>query len=223
VLLPSDVTKIKRVGVVDDNADIRETLSEELVDADFEPHIFPGPYDDVQQLCQALVQNTDATVCDHHLSPHRLASFTGAELVSCCNVKKRPSVLTTTYSKADADQIRLYLRHIPVRLTQDQTNPDTIRRGWEWCLNEFNGKYRQERKPWRTLVRIADIDDGTSNTVLYVIVPAWSSVEVIRILKRHLPVLLQEKAQVGFRFHANVNLGTENQEDMYFDQFQWSE
>jgi len=220
-----DGRHIEDVGVIDDSEDGRQTLSEELEDTDydFRPLPFTGPFQNVDELFGALAQRTQAVICDHRLSTRNFAPFTGAEVVSRCYREHFPSVLTTTYSGIGVEiaRIRLYRRYIPTLLTFSEATPDAIIKGWETCILEFRGHFRPSRKPWRTLVRVADKDDDYKEPILSVVIPAWNSDEKVSLLLSNVPDDLQPHMTPGARFYARVNIGAERQEDLYFDEFEW--
>ena len=58
-------TTIDQVGVVDDSADTRDTISDDLKDADVIPRPFDGPFTTLDELLQTVLSETDAVVCDH--------------------------------------------------------------------------------------------------------------------------------------------------------------
>jgi len=129
-----------------------------------------------------------------------------------------PAVLCTRYEQANIDEMRRHRRYIPVLLRPDELNPDSIVKGLEACIREFNNQYPTSRKPWRTLIRVDDID--AENGYFYVIVPAWDQNQIIRIQMKDVPEFVQERLAIKSRFHALVNIGTDYHQDIYFDQWE---
>src|ERR671939_245502 len=109
-------TTIDRIGVVDDNQDARETLSDELRFAAFNPQSFSGPFSSIDQLITEVMNGNHAVVCDHHFT-RNYAPGSGAQAVAGWYERQFPPVLVTAYNKAEIDKIRRYRRHIPVLLT----------------------------------------------------------------------------------------------------------
>ncbi len=212
---------IRTIAVADDSRDIRDTISDEIRDAHLEPRPLVGPYHTVEALVQEAMNVADAGIFDHHLKDRNYANCTGAEVVDMCYTKGFPSVLVTRYSKADMDQIRPHLPRIPVLLTPDNAHSDEILKGLELCIEEINGHFRPSRKPWRTLVRIDDVYSEGRMPTLYVVVPAWNSDEVIRLV-HSVPEWFRPIARPGLRFHARVNIGAESQDELYFEDFELS-
>jgi hypothetical protein len=103
----------------------------------------------------------------------------------------------------------------------DDINPDTIATGFECCIREFNGNFSPNRRPWRTLVRIEDVDTNMVPQMFFIVLPGWYSSDKIRLPLDLIPSNLQKNIKPGIRFHAQVNKGTENQDDLYFDNFEF--
>lgn len=213
--------RIRDVAIIDDNDDTRETMSDYLKGADFVPHLLTGPFRTIDDLVSAVMRVSNAVVCDHRLTTRNFAPCSGAEVVDLCYRKSFPPVLITTWSKADIDQIRRYRRRIPVLLTPEEANPDTITRGFEACMAEFRDVFQSTRRPWRTLVRVEDVDFDQKPPVVYAVVPGWNSEEVIRFPLDMIPDDLYPFVKSGERFYAKVNIGAESQEDLYFDEFEY--
>jgi len=99
-------------------------------------------------------------------------------------------------------------------------DPDTILHGFDQCLRELNGEVSSIRKPWRTLIRVADINTEAGQPVADVCIPAWNPNERVR-----LPVALITKdidvaVNAGMRFFARVNIGAENADELFFENFE---
>lgn len=214
-------TRIDRVGVVDDSADARDTISDDLRDADFIPQPFVGPFKTLNQLLRAVPSRADAVVCDHHLSPRNYAPCTGAEAVGHWYENRFPSVLITRYEKAEIEQIRRYRKGIPALIPSDEAGSDVIVKGFEVCIGEFNDHFIPARKPWVNMFRIDDVDDTSQSVQVYVVVPGWNSDEAIKLPLDMFPEDLRKHVKTEERFFAKMNLGAENQEDLYFDAIEY--
>lgn len=214
-------TSIGQVGVVDDSADARDTFSDELRDADFIARPFDGPFTTLEQLLQAVIGEADAVVCDHHLSPRNYAPCTGAEAVGHWYQERFPSVLVTRYEKAEIEEIRHYRRKIAALIPSDDASPDTIVKGFEICIGEFNNHFIPTRKPWMNMFRIDDVEERSNPIQVYVVVPGWNSGEAIKLPLEMFPENLRQYVKPNERFFANMNLGAENQEDLYFDAIEY--
>lgn len=205
-----------KIAIVDDNENMRETLRDELEYAEIEAEPLAGPFPTLGDLVSTVTGRANAAVCDHHLIAN-YASCDGAEAVASLYKHRLPAVLVTTYGIANLHEIRLYRRQIPVLLTPDEANPDSLMRGWEVCRREFNGEYVPSRRPWQTMVQIEDVDGDT----VYAILPSWNSNEVIKLPKEMINQNLHEHVNPGERFFAQVNKGAERQSELYFEEFEY--
>lgn len=214
-------TNIERVGVIDDSEDTRDTISDELQDAQVEPAPFDGPFGTLNDLIGTVAAAADAVVCDHHLTPRNYAPCTGAEAVANWYANRFPAVLVTRYEKAEIDEIRKFRKNIPSLIPSDEANPDTIVKGLQTCIEEFNGRFISPRKPWTNMFRIDDVDENAKPVQVYVVIPGWQSTEAIRLTRDMFPEALREHVKPDERFFAVMNLGAETQEDLYFDNIEY--
>jgi hypothetical protein len=213
---------IDRVVIIDDSADSRETLSDELRFAQFTPQALSGPFLTKDDLVKIVGDQADAVVCDHHLNTRNYAPCSGAEVVATWYERHIPSVMVSKWIKADIDQIRRYRRHVPVLLTPEEAS-DTgrIAKGFEICIEEFRDNFLPSRKPWKTLIRIEDVDITTKPPMVYAVIPGWNSNEIVRFPIDIIPKELHQVVAPGERFFALVNTGAETQEELYFEQFEY--
>lgn len=206
---------IKKVGVIDDYEDSRNSLSWIVEDASMQPILQDQSVaeDELRNYLDTLSTKFDAVVTDHHL--RRVSSYfpiDGAQLVAECYNKAIPSLLVTRYEQAEIQEIRKFREKIPVVLTPDEYDVTALVAGFEKCINEFNGQITSERKSWRTLVRIDDITDGRN---VFVIIPAWNSQEAVAINMDSLPPDLQLKVKPDMRLFAKVNIGSEDPNELF--------
>jgi hypothetical protein len=204
------------VKIVDDNALARRSLALTLADVNWEPIDEPGPLLSLDDFVSSSIASVDAVICDHRLTTY--ARFSGAEAVAKFYIEKFPAILCTAWSRADIDAMRPYRRFIPVVLGTNNANPETIIESFRICKRELTGEFSTIRKPWRTLIRVAEVDEETN--IVFVVIPAWNSAEIIRLTKELFPNQIQSKLRPDFRFHSQVNLGSEDQNDLYFDLFE---
>jgi hypothetical protein len=215
------VRRFARVSVGDDDADARETLLDDLKAARFKPRALLGPYDSLKSLVEDAMDQADAAVFDHHLQTGAFAPCSGAAVLNELYAKQFPALLVTAWVRADMDEIRRYRRRIPVLLTPDQADGDSIARGLDVCAKEFRSEYLPSRRPWKSLVRIEDVDDSQKDTIVYAVVPGWNSREVVRFPRSIIPQRLHRHVTPGERFFALVNKGAEDQSELYFDEFEY--
>lgn len=206
---------VRRVKVIDDDKDFRKTLAETVQDAGFIPIDEAGPLGTLRSFVRDTVGSTQAALCDHHLRQRaRYSSFNGAEAVAELYRQKFPAVLCTRWDQANIEEIRGFRQYVPVLLRPSEVDPDAVTRGIGYCIDEFNGIFRQNRKASRALVRVEDSD----SELIYVIVPAFAPDEIIRLRKEDIPspIIAVLKSKKKNRFHARVNLGAETSDQLFF-------
>ena len=183
--LQIESTRIERVSIVDDDERARESYEYSLEELGLFPVQEAGPLNNLQRFLQQLPTQVDAVLCDYHLRKKgHYARFNGDEIVAEC-YKIIPAVLCTTYTDVDISLMRSRRRFIPALLKPDELDPDNIARGFERCIQEFDGQYQPSRKPWRTLVRVEEVEPGED--YFYVIISGWNPRKKIRVSFDDLP------------------------------------
>lgn len=208
---------IRRVSIVDDSPNERSFLVDEL-EGRFAAVPWGGYYPIMAELVDQVIANSDAVICDHHLVAN-YARERGAAFVADFYSRKFPAVLRTKYGKAELHEIRPYRARIPVLLRPDDIDPESFEKAWAICEQEFSGKFLPSREPWRTLIRVENVD---LPNFVDVVIPAWNHREVVRLPIGLLPTEAHALLAEGLRFHAKVNLGTESQDDLYFADFEFA-
>jgi hypothetical protein len=208
--------RIKKIAIVDDNPEARESIGECISDADMEP-VFESPGgDSVEQYISRIMKNSDAAIFDHHLKLGNYAGFDGAEAVAYAYSRHFPALLMTIYADTDIKEIRPIRRRIPVLIPGLESDIDIIRKGIKQCIDEFSNQYLPERKPHRTIIRITEVYEDSLN----VIVPAWDHRISIAIPRSLIPDELGGNITLGARFIAYVNIGASRFEQIYFEKFE---
>jgi CheY-like chemotaxis protein len=205
---------IRRVVVVDDSKEARENYEYPLEELGLEVVYEEGPLDTVERSVERLRAKADAIVCDYHLRKRNFSPANGDQLVALFNLHKVPALLCTTYADSDITVMRSKRRFIPSLLKPAAFVPDLIVKGLERCVLESENKFEASRKPWRTLVRVADVDEG--GKYFYVVVPGWDAAQKIRIYLDDTPQELQPLVKINQRFHAIVNVGANSPDELYF-------
>jgi hypothetical protein len=202
--------QIERVSIIDDDDDSRSSM--EFTIQDLKLTAVPQN-DKVGNIDAFFIQlpAIDAVVSDHHLKKKNYFPINGAEVIYKCYEKRIPAVLVTRYEQHNYD-IRKFRQRIPVILTPDEFDPDSLIKSFEVCINEFNGKFLNGRKAWRTLIRIDDMDE----TNFYIIIPAWNQNETVSLSRSLLPEHINRIIQADYRLHAEVNIDAEYSSDLYF-------
>lgn len=210
---------IHRVYIIDDDPNVRIAYEYPVEELSLQPVLAEGPLPALNDFIAQTLQVAEAAICDYRLRVRNYANFDGAESVAMMYENQFPAVLCTRWETASIDEMRRYRRYIPVLLRPDELNPDSFVHGLECCIEEFQGKFRPSRRPWKTLVRVEEVDPERS--YFYVVIPGWDSNEVIRIRLDDVPSDIQEHI-IGeqMRFHAQVNMGAEGSEDLYFEEWE---
>jgi hypothetical protein len=209
---------INTVGIIDDEPDARAAFQFPIEDMGLTARPEAGPLPDIEGFVGKILRSTDAAICDYRLRIRKYAGFDGAEAVAALLTRGVPAILYTRYQTADIDEIRVFRRHIPSLIRPDELSPDTIAEAFLRCTEEIAGTYRPDRRPWRTVVRIEEHD--RERRVVYVVVPAWNSNEVVRILERSLPNQITDPGADRDRYIAQVNIGADSTESLYFDSWE---
>ena len=210
---------IQKISIIDDQALVRESYEFSVEDLGLESVSETGPLDEKLPNCvKAVSQRADAAICDYNLKLNAYSSFNGAELAAEFYKMQFPAVLCTKWYPAVIDEMRQYRRFIPSLVDPASLDPTSIKTGIESCIREFGGDYRPVRRPWRAMIRIEDIrqTDGGSEFA-FVVVPAWSSNQVVRLPTTLIPPEILKKLGAGSRLHAKVNLGAVGNEELFFE------
>jgi hypothetical protein len=216
---------IRRIAIVDDDADWRFLMSKTVSRIGFTPYQAQGVYNKVSDLIKEVQENAEVALCDHFLQPGGYASFVGAEPVAELYKAKFPAVLVTRFLDQDNDiQIRPLRRWIPRPLSRDQATPDEIIQSLEICYKEFQGEFLPERIPCRTLVRVERLDPPKSPKYYDVTVPSWNPEHSVRVFVSNtptpIPLAIRRNLGVGDYFIAKVNTGARRAEDLFFEDFE---
>lgn len=207
-----DDRTINNVCIIDDSAEARYGWSLVIEDSKLNAIQQDERVANIDEYIPFL-KKFDAVVTDHHLKTGNYFPVNGAEIAYRCYDYKIPTLLVTRYDdERVVDEVRKYRHKIPVILTQENYDPDTLRRGLEICINEFNGKLIQERKLWRTYIRIDDVDE----THAYLSIPAWNPHKVVSINRKLIKPEISNKLQPDTKLFAQVNIGASDAIDLYF-------
>ena len=207
--------QIVRALIVDDEPDARDAYEYVIEDMGLRPHKVTDPLYDLPSFISSIGP-TDVVLSDFHLKKHSYASCDGDRLVADCFQAGIPGVLCTTI--AGAPIRRDCLRYIPGLVRTGDPDPAELRRAWEQCLHELAGRFAPARRPWRTLVRVADIDP--EHRCFYAVVPSWEVRTKVRIDNDNVPPEIRELIAPDRRFHALVNTGAESHQDLFFDSWE---
>jgi CheY-like chemotaxis protein len=211
---------LRKVLVVDDDPEARKSLGYLLEDMEIEPVLQDDRLDGgLDEVVSMLRGKADAMVSDYHL--HKKANYSkyeGDALVASANRQHFPALLCTSYADSANSISRLHRRFIPALLPTGEYEIDAIQFAFTRCIEEDNGKFAPARRPWRTLVRVEEVNASAHN--FYVVVSAWSAEQKIRIMYPDVPDSVCKALAPGKQFHASVNTGAINASDLYFNDWE---
>jgi hypothetical protein len=209
---------IEKVKIIDDQPDAAEWLKYEVEEAGFQPIIVSCPAPSLADL-PSLIEPRTGFIFDHLLSPGNCANYVGAEAVALLYARKAPALLITTYSM-DADVgIRRWRASIPVLLDRDAVDQDSLNAGFSKCLRELRDGPPSSRQTLPAIVRVERVSFETDEPVLDVIVSSWNPRKAVRLPLLMLPEHLRGSVQMGTRLIADVNVGAESGDELFFDNF----
>jgi hypothetical protein len=211
-----------KIVIIDDEKDFAETAAWEVEYAGYDPFlIIDGSFNKIDDLVSQIPEDTYGVLCDHRLGKSGLASFYGSDLVAALYDRKIPALLDTQFYDMDSDvSIRKQRHKIPVLLNKDNVVASTIEEGMKICLLELNGNVSSDRKSYKNIVRIIDIDQKSHEQVVDVIIPSWNPYKAVRLPSSLIREwILDFQPTKGVRLIANVNSGAQNPEDLYFTNF----
>jgi CheY-like chemotaxis protein len=224
-----------KIAIVDDEQQAREALAETLELVGFETFIVEDSFSDVNALAEHIQANAQAVICDHRLSDHGLAPFTGAELMPSLYKNKFPSLLITQYTETDINvSIRKYREAIPIVLERDDLVDlydlgrisAKFNKGFETCSQEFKGIMTSIRRPHRTFIHVMDITTDSGEEVAEVFVPSWNPYRAVRFPVSQMSeeilsnLKYRHKKKEDTWLIACVNTGAEKADDLYFTKFE---
>ena len=210
--------KIDRVIIIDDDKELREEYGYSIEELGLTPIYEAGPLRDLDESLQEFRRKADAIVCDYHLRIKNFSQFDGDQLVASSNSANFPALLCSNFNDADIMVLRSKRRFIPTLLKLATYNPETIQRGLARCFQESDGQFDPSRKPWRTLVRVVQVEE--SGRYFYVVVPGWDADQKIRIYFQDVPAEMQKLIKSGQRLYAQVNTGADTTDELYFCQWE---
>ncbi|MBW4616881.1 MAG: hypothetical protein KME21_27285 [Desmonostoc vinosum HA7617-LM4] len=207
-----------KIAIIDDDKNLADATAWEVEEAGYKPCLFvDGNFRNVNELASCIKESTEGAVCDHRLSNSGFANFYGAELVATLYDWKFPSLLITQYTEMDTSlSIRKWRHKIPVLLSRDQADASNIAKGIEDCRLELEGCISSIRKPYRTIVRIANIDQES----IEAFIPGWNPHKAIRFPASLVPEHLRDALKPNVRLFAHINIGAEKSDDLYFKKFE---
>lgn len=213
---------IKKVAIVDDDAQSRKGFELMLEDEGYEPFVLKGAYRSAVELAEFISENADAALCDHRLRHGGMADFDGAELVFELQKKGCPAILISQYLHVDASTtVRSFRRLIPVAVTRADFDYQDLNALFEKAVAEIEGKFGQNRAAHRSLVYISSISGEGISKIADVFVIGWNPQDAVRIpfsvIAKDIP---RQHIKEGASFIANINIGADDSDELYFSDFE---
>jgi hypothetical protein len=213
-----DGRTLRRIAIVDDDESVRASYIDDLSDPGVELIGISRLEGDVSTAWKSSLSDCDAVVTDLVLKRSGYAQFNGGALVVECRRRKIPAILCTSYSDVNQELLRRERRHVAAILPQALFDRDLIHEGLRRSIEEIDGRFIPERRPWRTQVEIVDAPAGAD--YVWVIVMGRSPNEKAKVYKSELPSETQSGAKPGTILHALVNTGAKSAQDLYFDEWE---
>lgn len=210
---------VERIAIVDDDKAVRQAYELSIEDLELQAINESGPLGDLDTFARAARDRADGAVCDFKLRIKNYSTFDGAELVARWYELGFPAVLCTKWDRASVDEMRRFRSRIPVLIRPSDLDADHIIAGLEVCIREMEGSVRASRRSWRTLVRVEEVTEERYSYV-YVVVPAWNPSEVIRLPLSDVPEPIHPAVRPDARLYAQVNVGAETYEDLFFREWE---
>ncbi|WP_370305497.1 hypothetical protein [Sinimarinibacterium flocculans] len=215
---------IRRIGLIDDDPAVRSVYKDAVEDLGLEP-VEVEELPDFVSFADKLNPERDGVICDNQLKSRTYSMVEGNTIVKALYQRKIAALLCTRYWRNDVG-IRQNRRFIPVVLEPKDLGTQLIS-GLKICVDELNGKYLAERKPWKSLVRVEHVEPLNKETLrLHIVIPGWRPETGVQIdvSKIDVPSIVAVEttyhAKGVCHARAEVNLGANNSDDIYVDQ--WS-
>ncbi len=211
---------MKKIAIIDDDAESRESLAIIAEDAGFEPELLTGSYGtNIQKLVEdILLLGAEGVISDHRLSPGHFANFHGAELLASLYDKKIPSVLITQFYDDDADStIRLFRDKLPAVIGRGSQTPELFKDLLAFSQKEIFDSKDVTRQSHRALIRLKDFKHALSEGMAEGIVTNWDAKTSIRFPTELIPqdVINILNKQNDCHISAFVNIGATDSKDIF--------
>lgn len=212
-----------RIGVIDDNADVRRglaaaiapvtTLKVEVVEIPEGPAHADSASDFVRQELKGL----SAIISDLHLKRRGgYSACNGDEIAYWSNRNEKPAILCSFLGPVDERSLRSRGGFLPVRASGKEIKASLLPRMLEQCVMEQFGLYPSWRQPSRTLARVAG---RPSDREIDFVIPGWRESISVRLLADELPAEVSKAARPGLHCEVTTNVGARTQQELFFEEW----
>lgn len=204
------------IAVVDDDAEDRSILAEELHGWGYQSVTLDGSYSNVASLVQEITsKQSNFVICDNHLKHAGYARFSGIEAVSELHKLHIPSILITQYQDTDDMLLKLSRIDLPVVLDKGDLDQEQVGQALEKCHAELDGNPASDRRPHRVLVTV----DSHNSSRVVVFVDAWNPHEAVAFPTELLGCLSAHLSE-GLQLLAEINIGATHSRELFFTNFE---
>ena len=220
-VLPNRPFSIERVAIVDDDREGAETVKLSFEAAGYAPFIIEKSPGSAKALAEQIAAEADAAYCDHRLNRYGFATnFFGADVIAHLYDLKVPGVLFSEYYDIDADvSIRKQRRKIPVVLHRSEADIQSIADSFSRCKEELEGRSPEWRRPHRSMLVVESFSNQDNVKVIDVTIFNRDG-DIVRLPLELIPEELRDNLREGDLLIADVNIGAERSEDLYFENIQ---
>ncbi|MCW8922749.1 MAG: hypothetical protein OQK69_03850 [Gammaproteobacteria bacterium] len=214
---------MKKIAIIDDDEETRETAAIDVDDMGLEPVLIVGEglsIDDIIQQIQA--EKVDAIISDHRLSPGNLSNFTGAEILSKLYTLKFPSLLVTQFLDIEGDVgIRKYRDKLPSVIGRGDQSPELIVKLLEASKYEIEKGRPVHRQPHRAIIRVEKFSNEDDCDVIDGVITTWSNDTAVRFPVDSLSAEIKSEIQSEIkgnkkpRLMAFVNTGGNTAQELF--------
>ena len=185
--------------------------------AGFKTISIPAKLKSMQEIIVFIQNHAQAAICTHRLSPRGNTHFYGAELVASLYDLKIPALLVAQYTDIDIHTtIRKWRDKIPVILHLRELSSVTVTEHLKECQAELRGEIPANRKPYRVMLNIVDVQEVSGEKVIDVTVGRWDHYQVVRFPISLVPSDLHAQIKPEAWLFADVNIEAEHQDELYF-------
>jgi len=172
-------------------------------------------------LVELIKEQAKGAICIHRLAQREATNFFGAELVAALYDLKIPALLVTQYRDIDfSTSIRKWRDKIPVVLHPREVSSETVKEHFDICRLEVQGKFSEQRKPYRVFLYALNVEHDGPEAVVDVIIPYWDHYQVARFPLDLVPQEMRKQVVAGRWLYAHVNIGAQSVDDLYFRQIE---